>query len=276
MAASTAVPAIREAKRNAHSNAEAFSFHYNLATGEPRLATPGFVHALKIWQRLQGYRAPAQGGSPPESFARGETVLCLADGFWINRFQKSPAHPPFGIARIPGSQVVFNFQTGEKQVVPGHNYVPYLGRGSWLGVIPNTSAHSTAALALLSNLCSPEVSRQIVMEPEWGGGAIRRSQLSEKGWSTFRLDPGLTDTLVESLKQTLLHPGLSNPVTCLRLPTERAHTQILAAELRAALLKGKEAASALKAAAAGWKALDDQHPGTIRANYAFSLNLLPP
>ncbi len=253
----------------------AFSFHCEFATGEPRVASPGFVRALELMRRLQACRAPAAGGPGPDAFAAGRAVLCLADASWIGRFQKSAARPRFGVARVPGSRAVFDYATGKEEAPAGGNYVPYLGAGGCLGVVPRGAAGAEAAFALLAELSGPEKSRQIVIEPDWGGGAFRRDQLSDAaGWSSFGLDQTQTAALLQALRQTLTHPGLSNPATRLRLPREAEYRRALLDEVRAALAGKKEPAAALKAAAERWRALEPAEQR--RADYARSLGFAPP
>jgi multiple sugar transport system substrate-binding protein len=258
----------------AQDRARLFSFHCDFATGEPRVASPGFVHALEVLRRLQPCRAPADGKPGPEAFAAGKAVLCLADASWVGRFQKSAARPRFGICRVPGSMVVFDYATGAKEAPKGGNYVPYLGDGGCLGVVPRTAAHADAAFALLCELSGPEKSRQIAIEPNWGGGIFRRDQLSDAtGWASYGLDQAQTTALVRALRLTLTHPGVGNPTTRLRLPKEAEYRSALLDEVRAALAGKKEAAVALQAVAERWQKLDPAEQRRI--DYAYSLGLTP-
>jgi multiple sugar transport system substrate-binding protein len=252
-----------------------FSFHCDFATGEPRVASPGFVHALEMMRRLQACRAPADGRAGPEAFAAGRAVVCLADASWVGRFQRSAAKPRFGVARVPGSRVVFDYATGKKGEPAGGNYVPYLGASGCLGVVPRDAARAGAAFALLGELSGPERSRQIVIEPDWGGGVFRRDQLTDAaGWSSFGLDQAQTSALLQALQQTLTHPGVGNPATRLRLPKEAEYRKALLDEVRAALAGKKEPAAALKAADQRWRALDPAE--RRRTEYAQGLGFAAP
>jgi multiple sugar transport system substrate-binding protein len=254
--------------------AELFSFHFDFATGQPRIASPGFVHALELLGRLQKCRAPADGKPAPEAFAAGKAVLCLADASWISRLQKSAARPDFGICRVPGSRHYFDY-SGKEEAPPGGSFVPYLGAAGCLGVVPRGSGGEEAAFALLAELSGPATSRQIAIEPEWGGGVLRREQLDTGGgWSSFGLDQERTTALLQALQQTLIHAGMGNPATRLRLPKEAAYQQALLEEVRAALAGKKSAADALKAAEERWQTLDP--PDKRRTEYAYSLGLTPP
>ncbi len=277
IAASYAVKAVQSAEleKRQRDRREMFSFHYFLNSGEPRIATPGFVAALKLFCRLQACRPAGTAPNPPEALADGKAVLCLADAHWIKRFQK--AKLDFGMACVPGSSQVFNFDTGEPQAITGSNYVPYLGAVGWVGVVPRGAAHEEAAWSLLTELSGAKTSRDIVVEPEWGGGAIRLSQLNvQGGWSSFALDPADTNALVtEVLHPTQVHVAVSNPATRLRLPNAAEHEQALAAELRAALAGQKTPQQALTTAAGRWGALDGTNKKQTSDDYARSLGLLP-
>jgi len=276
LAASCAVRAAggHNLPRDRDARGELFSFHCDFATGEPRVASPGFVYALRLMQRLQACRIPADGKPGPEAFAAGKAVLCLADASWIRRFQKGPTKPRFGVCRVPGSQLVFDYATGKPESVAGGNYVPYLGAAGCLGVVPRDAARPEAAFALLAELSGPEKARQIAIEPEWGGGVVRRDQLSDAGgWSSFGLDQAQTTALTQALQQTLAQPGLANPATRLRLPREAEYRAALLDEVRAVLAGKKDAEAALKSAAERWRALGPAE--ARRVEYAQSLGLTP-
>ena len=67
-----------EASRADQEN-DVFSFHYDLKTGQPRIAAPGFVQALKLLQRLGKCRPKELADNPEEAFRDGRAVLCLTD-----------------------------------------------------------------------------------------------------------------------------------------------------------------------------------------------------
>jgi multiple sugar transport system substrate-binding protein len=278
LAVPAARPALRENDPKGTPDAEVFSFHYDLQTLQPRLATPGFVHALQLLRRLQDYRPPGTAAEPPQAFEKGQAVLCLADASWIGRFQKGPVADKFGFCRLPGSGTVFTYGTGQPEKVAGGNFVPYLGASGAVAVVPRGAEHAEAAFALLADLAGPKVSRNVVIEPRWGGGAFRRDHLEKiEGWYSFQLGQGQTMALIEDLRQTLVHPGVKNPVLRLRIPDERTHQQALLAEVRRALTGDADPAQALAAAAKRWQELDQAKDARQRqADYWRSLSLLPP
>jgi multiple sugar transport system substrate-binding protein len=267
--------ATRIDERKGAADDEVFSFHYDLTSGAARIDTPGFVHGLQVLQRLQALRASGTSSEPPAAFERGEAVLCLASPSWINRFQESAlVRGKFGFCKPPGSTHFFDYRTGEKTIAPVANYVPYLGASGWLSVVPRQSAQPEAAFELAAALSSPKMSREIVIEPAWGGGAYRKDQLETRtGWQSFGLGDR-TEALVDTVREITVHSQIKNPVLKLRIPDARAHQQAVDAEVRRALLEGKNAQQALSDAAARWRDLDRQKDEkTRRDEYRLSLGL---
>jgi ABC-type glycerol-3-phosphate transport system substrate-binding protein len=267
---------VRDKDPDAPTDVETFSFHYDLKTGEPRLETPGFVHALELLLRLQACRPAGTLPAPPEAFRDGKAVLCLADASWIARFQGGKVGRDFGVCPVPGSRSFFAYHSGEAKPAGEVNRVPYLGAGGWLGVVPVESKHPDSAFALLAELSSPETSRQVVLSPQLGaGGAYRIDHLDRPaGWYLFDLSAADTNELLASLRQTLLHTGVRNPLLRLRTPDEREHRQALLEEVRAALRTEKSPADALAAATRRWRQLDAGKPEKVRkTEYLHSLSL---
>jgi multiple sugar transport system substrate-binding protein len=255
---------------------EDFSFHYDLKDGKPRIATPGFVHALKLLRRLRACRPEGTNAEPERAFQQGRAVLCVTDAPWLAAFQKSPGlRDKVGVTRVPGGECTFSFAGGAKQPAAEPNRVPYLGGAGWLAVVPRGAAHPESAFDLLADLSGPQTGGQMVLAPRWGAGPVRDEQLRRERWDSFDLDTAETLRLKEVLQEALLHRGLKNPVLCLRTPREAAHREVLVAELRAALEGTKDPSAALEAAARRWEALDrEQGLEAHKADYRLSLGLL--
>ena len=97
------------------------------------------------------------------------------------------------------------------------------------------------------------------------------------GWSGFGLDNAQTANLVSSLRRTLQHTGIKNPVLRLRTPDCREHQKIVDEAVRAALAGKIEPRLALADAAKRWQELDKSRDfKTRRAEYHYSLSLEPP
>lgn len=256
---------------------EGFSFHRDVTTGAERLTTPGFVHALEAFKRLQGCRPAGPVNSPPEAFADGKAVFCLASADWIPRFHKSKAiQQRFAIYPMPGSKFYFDFTTGDRRETPAGNRMPYVGAGGWLAAVLQSSSRSAAAFDLLAELSGPVLSRRIVVEPRWGGGATRRDHLkgSQVRWDSFQLNPAGTRALKDALDQTLLHPRLKNPVVKLRTPDATERQALLMNEVRQALVGKATPAEALAKAAQNWAKLDKAKGPAALEEYRMSVGLL--
>lgn len=262
--------------REANREDDVFSFHYDLKTGEPRIAAPGFVHALKLLQRLQACRPAEPSDHPEEAFRDGRAVLCLTDAPWGKTFQKTPAlHDKVGVCRMPGGERYYEFETGKAQETPDGNRVPYLGGSGWLAVVARSSRHPEAAFDLLADLAGSKNSMQIFLSAIGSGGPTRTDQLYRVRWDAFDLDEKQSVHLREALQTTLLHRHLKNPVLCLRTPRQAAHRAVLVHGLREALLKGADAEKTLQAVAEKWRQLDgEQGFEEHKADYRRSLGLL--
>ncbi len=274
-----AVPFARRAEREgggtAPRDAAVFSFHFDLETGAPRVQAPGFVESLRLLQQLRAYRPTAARREPAEAFLEGKAAYCLADTTWVERFRKSAAvGGKFGVCRAPGSGRVFGYDNGVAEAADGGNFVPYLGAGGWIAVVPRGAPHPEAAFALLEELSGPETSRLIVLEPEWGGGATRTGHFENAAaaWAGFGLSERELQRMNQALRQTLAPPGLKNPVVRLRTPSQRAYHRALTAEVRSALAKGADPAAALEAVARRWRELDKDNPSR-QEEYRLSLSL---
>jgi multiple sugar transport system substrate-binding protein len=278
VAAGFARRAVRDDEdRHAYQPDDLFSFHYDFQTGQPRIAAPGFVHALRLLQRLQGCRPPEPADHPEEAFRDGRAVLCLIDAPWLVTFQKTPAlRDKVGICRIPGGDRYFDFQTGQQRRPFGAaNWLPYLGGAGWLAVVSRSSRNPQAAFDLLADLAGPKTSTQIFLTCKRQGGPTRTGQLYRHRWDTFDLDDKQAVHLRDLLEETLLHRNLKNPVLCLRTPRQAAHRAVLVRGLRAALLKGADAEKTLQNVAEAWRQLDrEQGVEEHKADYRRSLGLL--
>jgi len=253
-----------------------FSFHYDLATGQPRIVSPGFVQALKLLQRLGKCRPKELAAAPEEAFRNGRAVLCLTDAPWIKTFQNTPAlHDKVGVCRIPGAERYFDFDKGGSHPAPEGNRVPYLGGSGWLVVVTRSSRHPETAFDLLADLAGPKTSTQIFLSATGHGGPTRTEQLYRARWDTFDLNDKQELHLREAMQETLLHRHLKNPVLCLRTPRQAAHRTALVQGLRKALLEGAEAEQTLREVAEAWRKQDrEQGLEEHGADYRRSLGLL--
>jgi multiple sugar transport system substrate-binding protein len=269
---------VREDDKVKLTDAELFSFQYDVQTGQPRIDQPAFVEALQLLQRLQLARPAQPSPEPAQAFLEGKAVLCVAGSEWLGRFQDdaSPIRGRFNVCRVPGSRRVAAFQNGQMQSLNDANYVSYLGSGGWLGVVPRGSSQAEAAFALLAHLSGPPASAEMVLEPTWSAGVFRRSHFKLfEGSNVFGLDSRRVSTFTDTVRQTLMPTGLNPVVLRLRAPDADSHLHILAGALRSALADAKtDAKQTLAAVAQRWRELDkargeERH----RAEYRVSLGL---
>jgi multiple sugar transport system substrate-binding protein len=256
---------------------EVFSFHYDLKTGKPRIATPGFCQALRLLQQLQRCRPSEAQAIPEQAFREGKAVLCLTDATWLAYFQQAPAvRDRIGVCAVPGGERYFTFATGRERHPGEPNRVPYLGGAGWLAAVPRTSAHAEAAFDLLAEITGPTTSGQMVLAPRWGGGPVRDAELRRERWDSYELETDPTLKLKQALQDELRHRALKNPVLCLRTPTEASHREALDTALRQALQQNRDASATLKEVEQRWVQLDAQEtPQTVKADYRRSVGLLP-
>ncbi|HVS35536.1 MAG TPA: extracellular solute-binding protein [Gemmataceae bacterium] len=258
---------------------ELFGFYYDLQTGKPRIAGPGFVRALALMQQLQKCRPAEASPAPADAFQQGQAVLCLADASRLTDFQTgqdTKVRDCFGLCRTPAAPCYYPPDGGECRPAPDGNWVPYLGADAWLAVVPKDAPHSDAAFSLLADLCSRETSDQIVIGARFGGDPIRAEQLEEQtSWAGFELKPDAVKALRDTLRETLLHRGMENPVFPLRTPDQAAHRAVLDAALRMALNSpGADPKKALEEVGRRWEEMDRAKGAPHLSEYRLSVGLL--
>jgi len=231
---------------NEDEASQLFAFQYDLITGEPRIATPAFVEALKWFQSVQKYRAKD-----------AKPIM------WISTLRELSEHPlteEFAISVLPGSTEVYDFVTGNKaKPIQLINRVPYTGWGGTLGVVRKSSTQQEAAFDLLAFLGDPTTTgAEIIAEPRWGAGPLRNPQTelqNQKLWNGYTPNADQITQLMLALRD-YMPSGLVNPVLTFRLPDHEARTKIVATNIRQAILKNEPPEEALKRIADEWKQLD--------------------
>jgi multiple sugar transport system substrate-binding protein len=264
-------------EKRAYSLDDVFSFHYDFQSGRPRIAEPGFVHALQLLQRLQTCRPAEPMDHPQQAFRDGRAVLCLADAPWLKTFQKTAAlRDKVGFCRVPGGECYYDYSTGQKRTpAAAANWLPYLGGGDWLAAAPRSSRNLETVFDLLTDLAGAKTSMQIFLGSIDRGGPTRTGQLYRHRWDSFDVADKQVVRFRDLLEETMLHRNLKNPVLCLRTPRQAAHRAVLVRGLREALQKGADAKKTLQSVAEAWRKLDgEQGVEAHSADYRRSLGLL--
>ncbi|MFO0846435.1 MAG: hypothetical protein U0797_29380 [Gemmataceae bacterium] len=176
IAASYARRAIRlDEEQPADPLAELFAFHYDLKAGAPRVATPGFVAALKLLARLQGCRPGGASDDPAKAFLDEAAVLAIADAPLLMEVQKRPTlRDKVGVASVRVRRLLHAVrggtgpQGGQPRAVPGG--------GGWLAAVPSGQASRRRP-----GTCSPSwrarhVRRSRPWSPDSAAGRLRTDQ----------------------------------------------------------------------------------------------------
>jgi len=249
-------------------SARPFSFQYDVDSGEPTLTGTGFIEALTVFKRMAAHRAKTS--SAADAMKSNQVALgyiTLAD---VGAVGPDEARR-WGVFRTPGSRRV----SGQDRSGGPINYVPFVGAGAVVGVVPTAAAQAEAAFDLLTFLAGPTTSTEVVHTPTFGGGPFRDMQVDpqhELGWLNYGLDEKQTALLRTYLKE-VADPRIDNPALALRIPQRESHIKALAAAVRTAV-SGGDPAAALKNAADEWRKLDGD-PAKARADYRRSVGLQP-
>jgi ABC-type glycerol-3-phosphate transport system substrate-binding protein len=252
-------PALNEAAA-AKLGAAGLSFHHDVESGKPRLASPGFVAAAGWLARLKGCRPAA--GAPADPVAalaadRGAVlaVLTLEELARLPKEEGGAVPARFGLAQLPGSRAPAD--AGKPTQPGGVNYVPYFAGGR-LGVVRRRCPHPDAAFDLLTELGGPARSLELVSAEGLGVGPFRTAHLDRERsfiWYGYKLDPKRSGQLQEAMRH---YVGLSvgNPTYGLRGPDQAALTAALAGELRRVAGGEVSADEGMTRAAEAWSKTD--------------------
>jgi ABC-type glycerol-3-phosphate transport system substrate-binding protein len=273
IAAPSSVPAVvTTAERPGQGrSARPFSVQYDVDSGDPRLAGPGFIEALALLKRMNPHRATSPTAAEAmrsDQMALGYVTLAEFGGLKPGEARR------WGVFRTPGSRRVFG-PDGPAGPVDSLNVVPFVGAGAVVGVVPVGAAQVEAAFDLLGYLSGPTASVEAVHTPSLGSGPFRDIHLDpqrELGWLNYDLDERQTALLRTYLRE-VADPRVDNPALALRIPDRTRHVAALAAAVRLAVT-GADPAGVLKTAADEWRKLDGD-PAKARAEYRRSVGLQP-
>jgi ABC-type glycerol-3-phosphate transport system substrate-binding protein len=255
-----------------------YNYHFDVATGEPWIRSPGFVAALAFLQKVQKLRAAGESAEPSKALRDGAALFALVSLADIHALQQDPSlRDHIAVGRVPGSELYFSRESGTERARtdPDGNAIPYIGSGGWLGAIAADAPHAEAAQNLLQFLGGPQTSLEIVLEPRWGGGPTRRSHLdvdNRSGWFGYGLSKDRTNQMLVALEGQC-NPPIVNPVYRLRIPEQRAYRDAFVESIRPACLGKTSAESALGQAAEKWKELGKKDPALQLKEYRLSIGL---
>ena len=259
--------ALARMSADANFAASVLSFEFNLETGEPRVAGPGFEAAAGLLAGLKACRGTV--ADPVEALKAGAVmaVLSLEE---VARLPKDGAtvQGKFGVAAIPGTRSAIDPATGQPRP-PGDattNYVPFVSGGR-LGVVRKSSANAGAAFELLAELSGPDGSQQILSATTLGAGPFRSTHLDRDRvlpWLGYGFDADRSKAFQEALR-SFVGVQVGNPAVCQRGPDHAAVTAALAGELQKIASGGTPPGEGLKRVASAWSA--DPAPAADRLKW---------
>jgi ABC-type glycerol-3-phosphate transport system substrate-binding protein len=262
-----ATGSMKAAAANDPSRTASFSFQYDVETGEPRLTSPGYVEALKLFQQLHAHRSTKP--NVVAALRDDEAVMGIVTLDELAAL-RGGGRNRWGVTRIPGSRRVFAPGAAPEGLV---NFVPYVGSSGALGAVRTGTQAADAAFDLLHYLSGETVSQEVVHNPALGGGLFRDAHLSKQpsGWFAYDLDEINTSRLRDALRD-LADPRLDNPAIALRIPRQASHRKVLVDALRRVLHDKSDPSAALAEADREWRKLDGD-PAKARDLYRKSLGL---
>ena len=243
--------------------AEAVSFHFDYATGEPRLTSPGFAMAADLLRQMHPCRK-ADGSDDPVAALDAGAVLAVCTMADVARLPKGPdgaVASRFGVAKLPGTKRFYDTMTKAVTTVGGteSNAVPFYAGGR-VGAVKTTCPESAAAAAfdLLADLGGPDGAGRVVGEPACGSGPWRGILIEASKrtlWLSYGLSVTETDNLLRALRPYVA-TDLRNPVLAPRGPGLDPLLAALEKQVRLAVTGAKTAEAAMATAQGEWETLE--------------------
>ncbi|SIO58729.1 multiple sugar transport system substrate-binding protein [Singulisphaera sp. GP187] len=229
-----------------------YSFLFDADSMAPRIDSPPFVEALRGLTALKAYGPPTSEAfdikAARQAFGGREAAMM------IDRAEDAASWgdgKSIGVARLPGSERVFNPDRNQFEPASPPNrpsYLPY--GGGWLVAISAAAKgpKREAALDFAKYLISPEIASRVRADPDFPMLAVRPALLSQ-GPPDSRASLGVdarqwSDAVIQTLADSRVIPGL-------RIPDAEGYLADLA-KGRAAVVRGEPAETALQAVASAW------------------------
>jgi len=191
---------------------EALSFQFDLTSSKPRLSSPAFQASADWFANLATKKCipPIVQdliSNPALALANNEASIAVLSLAQLARMPRDNGSIPerFGIAALPGTQVVFDPENRRPMVLAVPNYVPYFAGGR-LGVVRSHCKNSDAAFELLAELGGPTRSTEIVSASDLGAGPFRNVHLDHERimvWYGYGFDAARSDALRNALLQNV-------------------------------------------------------------------------
>jgi multiple sugar transport system substrate-binding protein len=232
-----------------------FSFLFDSSTLEPRVASPPFIEAMTSLHELRKSalepHADLKADGARIAFHSGKVALLIDRAERASRWGDPKKPFPIGVAPLPGSHRVYDFDSSAWKTVSSVNRISYLPfGGGWIAGIPASCSgrQREAALDFLKYLTGPEVSSRILGDRAFPMLPTRSSQLSV-GLPDPRSAPGVDSrqwgrAVADTFTAARIIPGL-------RIPEADKYLEELS-RARVAVAGGKSPEAALKEVAQAW------------------------
>lgn len=239
-------------------------FYFDLKTMEPLINTPGWVEALNDFVASQQYYPP--GGKNfgladvNSSFGNGNAVFTDNwDDSFISAMEKtSPAYNKVLVGLSPGSEKVWNRDTGKWDHFNQPNRVPYIALG-WISGVSAKSKNSKAAFDFLGYMSNPVNHRADLIVGRFGINPFRVSDLDLDFWvNQAGWNPRIAKSYIDSLD---LQMKSKTRTFDLRIPGNGRYMSTLNVAITRALRGLDTPQQALDDAAKNWKEITEEWGG---------------
>lgn len=232
-------------------------FHFDPATGKPRLDAPGFRAAADWLAKAAPLRSPE--ADPAAALTAGTAAVALVTLADLGRLPRGPDGVADRRVRVlppPGSRTYFG-DKGSPQRAGGRagNYVPFLGAGGWVGVVDPARPHAARAWELLAELAGPAATAARLSDPALGAGPVRADAGGGGAWARYAFDKDRNAELAAAVRQ-FLAVEVVNPAVTLRTPDAADKLAALADAVRQAAAGKLTGEAAMKQAAEAWAKQD--------------------
>ena len=261
-----------------HSRATAYAKHpdddgyfIDTGTGEARINNPGFVRALEEWVEENQKWAPPGG----TNYTYGDSANAAVGGRAVSTYSwdavTQSANPETSIIKglqgyniLPGSNEVYNSQSGEWETFDEPSHAPFHAFGGWVIAVSASVANDESKIGpvwdMVTQLTKPESGLWFVTN-QTGASPYRFSQMEAiDEFANGPLDLG-EDVAIDYLtaaRETLDHP---NAVTDLAFPGWVQYRDALELAVAKAMAEEMSAQAALDEAAAAFNEISDRMGG---------------
>jgi multiple sugar transport system substrate-binding protein len=242
----------------------------------PRINNPGFVRALEEYVANIAIGPPGMasyaGHDVRNAFAAGEVAMAIdwADlGIYSVNSPVSVIHDKVGYAQIPGSERVYNPQSGEWEVRFNQ---PSSISGSWMFLVNRDSKYQELAFTFAAHMTSPKLTRRLTAT---AGNAVNPSRFSHfdnaEAWEAGGFTTDSARRYLDTITESLQNP---NVVTDITIPGAGRYYRALDDAIGRAVQGELTAQQALDLAAEEWQAITDRLGRAEQARfYRQTLNL---